>query len=108
MTCITCKGAPMKLFLPGANEDVFKCGNNDCKTQLKVALSEDGNFTFVWHEEKQEVGTGIQDIVDYLREKSTTHNRGKAGKDVYVEKEMLEKAAVYLEDYLYMLDELKR
>jgi hypothetical protein len=47
----------------------------------------------------------IEEIIKYLKDKSRIDIHGMGGTEVYVEKKYLSEAAVYLEDYLYILDE---
>jgi hypothetical protein len=49
----------------------------------------------------------IQKIIDYLKEKSQIAANGMAGNEVRVEKSILQQASVYLEDYLYILENTK-
>lgn len=46
---------------------------------------------------------GIEELVEYLKDKSEIREPGMTGPEVYVEKKKLAEAAVYLEDLLELL-----
>ena len=48
----------------------------------------------------------IPEVMEQLREKSQINNKGMAGKEVLVDKELLRLASVYLEDYMLALEQM--
>lgn len=46
----------------------------------------------------------IQETIDCLKEKSTKNLNGNMGESTYIDKSILSKAVVHLEDYLYWLE----
>ena len=48
----------------------------------------------------------IPEVIEKLKEKSQIHNKGMAGTEVVVDKELLRMASVYLEDYMLMLEQM--
>lgn len=48
----------------------------------------------------------IPEVIEQLKEKSQIHNKGMAGREVVVDKELLRMASVYLEDYMLVLDQM--
>ena len=49
----------------------------------------------------------ILEVIDELKDKSQITKKGRAGSEVYVEKELLRMAGVYLEDYMLLLESLE-
>lgn len=50
----------------------------------------------------------IPEVIEKLKEKSEINpHKGMAGTEVYVDKELLRLASVYLEDYMLLLEQLK-
>ena len=49
----------------------------------------------------------IPEVIELLKEKSQIHNKGMAGTEVVVEKELLRMASVYLEDYMLALERMR-
>jgi len=48
----------------------------------------------------------IPEVIEQLKEKSQIHNKGMAGTEVVVDKELLRMASVYLEDYMLALEQM--
>ena len=48
----------------------------------------------------------IPEVIEKLKEKSQINNKGMAGTEVVVDKELLKMASVYLEDYMLALEQM--
>ena len=48
----------------------------------------------------------IPEVLEQLKEKSQINNKGMAGTEVVVDKELLRMASVYLEDYMLALEQM--
>lgn len=44
----------------------------------------------------------IEEVIEYLENKSKVHKVGMSGNEVYVDKQYLHYASVYLQDYMYI------